>query len=79
MTTADWALAVSLCSFAVALAGFVWNVWSKFIFPKAKVRSYISIYLIIDGDGSAPLRNPLISIEHYFQRFSARTWGEKDA
>ena len=43
MTTADWALAVSLFSFVVALAGFVWNVWSKFIYPRAKVRAYICL------------------------------------
>jgi hypothetical protein len=36
MTTADWALVISLCSVAVSLAGFVWNVWSKFIYPRAK-------------------------------------------
>jgi hypothetical protein len=38
MTTGDWALVISLCSFAVALSSFVWNVWSKFIYPKAKLR-----------------------------------------
>jgi|SRR5271170_2654048 len=38
MTTGDWAFIISLCSFAVALSGFVWNVWSKFIYPKPKVR-----------------------------------------
>ncbi|UAL11664.1 hypothetical protein [Caulobacter segnis] len=37
MTTADWALAISLLSFCVALASFIWNVWSKFIYPKPKV------------------------------------------
>jgi hypothetical protein len=38
MTTADWALIISLCSAAISLAGFVWNVWSKFIYPKPRVR-----------------------------------------
>jgi hypothetical protein len=37
MTTADWALVVSLLSFAVSLAGFIWNIWSKFIYPKPRV------------------------------------------
>ena len=37
MTVADWALVISICSAAVLLAGFVWNVWSKFIYPKPKV------------------------------------------
>jgi hypothetical protein len=38
MTTSDWALIISLCSFAVSAASFIWNVWSKFIYPKPKVR-----------------------------------------
>jgi hypothetical protein len=38
MTTGDWALIISLCSFAVALGSFIWNVWSKFIYPKPRVR-----------------------------------------
>lgn len=38
MTTSDWALIISLCSFAVALGSFVWNVWSKFIYPKPQVQ-----------------------------------------
>jgi hypothetical protein len=46
MTVADWALVISICSAIVSLAGFVWNVWSKFIYPKAKVRvgfSYVNV------------------------------------
>jgi hypothetical protein len=38
VTTADWALVISLCSAVVSLAGFVWNVWSKFIYPKPRVQ-----------------------------------------
>jgi hypothetical protein len=37
MQTADWALVISICSAAISLAGFIWNVWSKFIYPKPKV------------------------------------------
>lgn len=51
MTTGDWAFVVSLCSFFVSLAGFVWNVWSKFIYPRAKVRSNITVMQIVAGDG----------------------------
>jgi hypothetical protein len=46
MTVADWALVISLCSASISLAAFVWNVWSKFIYPKAAVRvgfSYVSV------------------------------------
>jgi hypothetical protein len=38
VSTADWALIISLCSFAVALSSLIWNVWSKFIYPKAQIR-----------------------------------------
>lgn len=37
MTTSDWAIAISLCSVAIAVASFVWNVWSKFIYPKPRL------------------------------------------
>jgi hypothetical protein len=46
MTVADWALVVSLCSVAIALGSFVWNIWSVFIFPKAKVRVSFSMSTI---------------------------------
>jgi hypothetical protein len=65
MTTADWALAVSLFSFLVSLAGFVWNVWSKFIYPRAKVRAYIAVMLIYDGDGSPARRTIQLSATNY--------------
>ncbi|HEY5129394.1 MAG TPA: hypothetical protein VIJ35_19265 [Bradyrhizobium sp.] len=47
MTVADWALVISICSAIVSLASFIWNVWSKFIYPKAKVRvhfSYVTVF-----------------------------------
>ena len=37
MTTSDWAIIISFCSLALALASFVWNVWSKFIYPRARL------------------------------------------
>jgi hypothetical protein len=65
MTTADWALVISICSVAVAVAGFVWNVWSKFIYPRAKVRSYIAVMRIYDGDGSPARRTIALSATNY--------------
>jgi hypothetical protein len=65
MTTADWALVVSLFSFLVSLAGFVWNVWSKFIYPRAKVRAYIAVMLIFDGDGSPARKTIQLSATNY--------------
>lgn len=44
MSTSDWAIIISLASFGVSLAGFLWNVWSKFIYPKAKVRVHGGIF-----------------------------------
>ena len=65
MTTGDWALVVSLFSFIVSLAGFVWNVWSKFIYPRAKVRATISVMLIFDGDGTPPRKFISLSATNY--------------
>jgi len=55
MTTADWALAISLGSLVIALAGFVWNVWSKFIFPKPKVQVSFSYMTALIGDHQVPV------------------------
>lgn len=43
MNTADWALIISLCSFIISLASFIWNVWSKFIYPKARIEVHMSV------------------------------------
>ncbi|WP_218961084.1 hypothetical protein [Ruegeria sediminis] len=53
MTTADWAIIISMASLAVSIAGFVWNIWSKFIYPKPKVRVGMSNKIAI-GDGWEP-------------------------
>jgi hypothetical protein len=47
MTTADWALVISLLSALISLAGFVWNVWSKFIYPKPKIAVSFSLMTIV--------------------------------
>ncbi|RYZ63621.1 MAG: hypothetical protein EOP09_17355 [Proteobacteria bacterium] len=38
MTTSDWALVISLLSMLIAMGSFIWNVWSKFIFPKPRLQ-----------------------------------------
>jgi hypothetical protein len=48
MTTADWALVISICSAGVSLAGFVWNVWSKFIYPKPVVRVSFAMAQVVE-------------------------------
>ena len=50
MTTADWAFVISIISAIVSAAGFVWNVWSKFIYPKS--RAEVSYNYIKIGQGA---------------------------
>lgn len=55
MQTADWALLISLLSLFVSLAAFVWNVWSKFIYPKPVVRVSFSMVQIVElGSDETP-------------------------
>lgn len=68
MKTEDWAFVVSLFSLLVALAGFVWNVWSKFIYPRAKVRAHIAVMLIFGSGG--PVQKTI--------RLSATNYGPTD-
>jgi hypothetical protein len=56
---------VSLFSLFASLAGFVWNVWSKFIYPKAKIRSNVAVMLIMDGDGTPPRKFVQLSATNY--------------
>jgi hypothetical protein len=53
MTIADWAIIILLASLALSVAGFVWNVWSNFIYPKARLRVGISNRIAIGGAGTA--------------------------
>jgi hypothetical protein len=55
LNTADYALIVSLCSAAISLAGFVWNVWSKFIFPKGDIK--VSYYVAVMVTPGEPVEN----------------------
>lgn len=50
MTTADYALIVSILSLVVSLGGLAWNVWSKFIHPKPKIVVRFAVMNLI-GDG----------------------------
>lgn len=44
-TTSDYALVISLFSATLSLAGFGWNVWSKFIFPKPRLEVYAGYFV----------------------------------
>jgi len=48
MTTADWALVISILSAIVSLTSFVWNVWSKFIYPKPAVRVSLAMVQVVE-------------------------------
>jgi hypothetical protein len=55
MTTADWALVISICSAIVSLASFVWNVWSTFIYPKPTIRvSFAMVQVVEHGSDYIP-------------------------
>ncbi|WEK57659.1 MAG: hypothetical protein P0Y52_14115 [Candidatus Brevundimonas phytovorans] len=51
MTTADYALIVSIFSASVAIASFAWNVWSKWLYPKAKLRVGFAAIVVHFGNG----------------------------
>lgn len=61
MTTGDWAFVISICSFGVAVGSFVWNVWSKFIYPKARIRVSLQA-LVIFHPGQDDHQKELISL-----------------
>lgn len=47
----DWAILISLLSVMIAGASFVWSVWSKFIFPRARVRTSIGVMRPVGSKG----------------------------
>ncbi len=51
MSTADYALIISLFSLSIAAASFVWNVWSKFIFPRPKVIVAVGVFSMHSSSG----------------------------
>jgi hypothetical protein len=51
LETADYALLVSLFSALVAIAAFVWNIWSKWIYPKARLRLSFGVIVAHFGNG----------------------------
>src|SRR5262245_2731597 len=53
LTVADWALVISIFSAVIALAGFIWNVWSTFIYPKAKVKVWFSMSTVFHPNDSS--------------------------
>lgn len=54
MTTADWAIIISFGSLAISVASFIWNVLSKFIHPKPKVRVSFSTMAMFPSPPGSP-------------------------
>lgn len=50
-TTGDYALVVSLCSAGISFVSLGWNVWSKFIFPKPRLRVRCRFYVSLPESG----------------------------
>jgi len=87
MNTADWAIVISLCALAISAGSFIWNVWSTFIFPKAKVKVHVGFsYCDVPGnvivtahdDGSLPQVSSLESLTHPSVSFFATNHGPGD-
>ena len=57
LSTADYAFFISLFSAFIALTSLGWNIWSKFIYPKSKIRVWLDIrYMNSKNYHSASLR-----------------------
>lgn len=56
MTTTDYALIISIFSACIALASLGWNIWSKFIYPKGRLR--VAWDAVITVDRNAPDERP---------------------
>jgi hypothetical protein len=52
MSTADYALIVSISSAFIAVASLIWNVWQKYIFVKPQVQVGFGVYHIMEPTGS---------------------------
>ena len=62
--TANIALVISGCSFLLALASFVWNIWSKFIYPKPKLTVNIAFTVPVGSVSDAPSAISLTAVNH---------------
>ena len=63
-TTADYALIVSIVSLCFAVSSFVWNVWSKFIFPKPRIEVNVSFTYALGEGGNWPPAITLTATNH---------------
>lgn len=64
-TTSDYAFFISLFSAALALFSLGWNIWSKFIYPKARLRMYGGYYVSGDEKDPTTLRLIVVSVTNH--------------
>ena len=64
MTIADWALIISVFSTCIALASFIWNIWSKFIYPKPKISVAIAVMNVMPNPHNLPSFVSLSATNH---------------
>jgi hypothetical protein len=55
MTTADYALIISLVSLLMAVFSLIWNVWQKFIFVKPALHVSFGSYNLLQPKTSGSL------------------------
>lgn len=53
MNTADFALIVSIVSLLFSILGFIWNVWSKFIFPKPQIQLSVAVTCLVSESSAS--------------------------
>ena len=63
-TTADYALVISVFSAVVSVAGFVWNIWSKFIYPKPRLLARMRTSLLVGTVHNLPSVLSFSAINH---------------
>jgi hypothetical protein len=56
MTTADYALIVSISSAALSLFALIWNIWQKYIFVRPTLDVGFGVYQIMQRSGPATMR-----------------------
>ena len=54
MTTAALALLISICALVISAANLFWNIWSKFIHPRPKLRVSFAVKIAVDNFGKSP-------------------------
>ena len=60
--TAEYALIISITSLLLAFCSLIWNVWSKFIFPKPAISFGCNLITSIDFPSPIPIEEAPFAI-----------------